>query len=231
MSAYDPTETYRKRSFRNIPHQVRLKKIDRLLTKAVKDRKVSDFIDIGCASGFITQRIKKLLNIESVVGTDALEEYIVAAKKSYPGISFTIMDLNQSITSPRRYDLVTCFETLEHVGNLETAIDNIYQSISQNGIAVISVPIEVGVIGTIKYLLKVKVFGDKFNEIGPAHQKSYFKSLLKGEDISKYRQVQKELWWDHFGFNYKTIEKYLTRSGIKFEASTFFTTRFVTIFK
>lgn len=229
MSVYDPTETYRKISFRNIPHQVRLKKIDRILKKKFGKNPVDDFIDIGCASGFITHRIKDLLKVKRAYGTDALEDYITNARKNYPGISFQLMDLNKTISTGEKYNLVTCFETLEHVGRLDVALNNILQMISKNGIALISVPIETGMIGTIKYLLKVRVFGDKFNEIGPSRQKAYFRSLLRGEDISRYREQQKDMWWDHFGFNYKTIENYLEKRNVNFKATTFFTTRFIII--
>lgn len=230
MCAYDPTETYKKLSFRNIPHQVRLRKIERILKKEFKEKPISSFIDIGCASGFITQRLKELLNVKNVYGTDALQEYILKAKEKYPEISFEIMDLNKVIGQPKKYDLVTCFETLEHVGHLETALTNIQQSIATNGLALLSVPIEVGMIGTVKYLLKTKVYGDKMNEIGSENQKQYFKSLLKGEDISIYRKKPKDLWWDHFGFNYKTIEGHFKKRGIKFKGITFFTTRFILIY-
>jgi 2-polyprenyl-3-methyl-5-hydroxy-6-metoxy-1,4-benzoquinol methylase len=230
MSVYDPTETYRKVSFRNIPHQVRLRKIERILKTAFKEKQVKSFIDIGCASGFITHRLKGLLKADTVRGTDAVQEYITAARSSYPEISFDLMDLNKEIEQPGKYDLVTCFETLEHVGHLDTALQNIHRSIAKNGMALLSVPIEVGVIGTIKYLLKVKVYGDKFNEIGPANQKKYFRSLLRGEDISIYRQKQKDLWWDHFGFNYRVIEAYLRKRNIRFKGITSFTTRFILIY-
>ena len=230
MSVYDPTETYRKVSFRNIPHQVRLRKIERILKKEFREKQVNSFIDIGCASGFITQRLKEILKVANARGTDAVEEYIVAAKNKYPEISFGLMDLNKQIDQPGKYDLVTCFETLEHVGHLETALENIHRSIANNGLALLSVPIETGVIGTIKYLLKVKVYGDKFNELGAANQKKYFRSLIKGEDISIYRQKQKELWWEHFGFNYKVIETYLKKRSIHFKGITFFTTRFILIY-
>lgn len=231
MCAYDPTETYKKISFRNIPHQVRLRKIENLLRRELKHKPVHSYIDIGCASGFITQRLKDRLNIHDVYGTDALPEYIDNAKKNYPGIHFGVMDLNRHYHTDTRYDLVTCFETLEHVGHLENALDNIYESVGENGLALISVPIEVGLIGTIKFLLKVKVYKDKMNEIGAEHEKEYFKTLIRGKDISVYRAKPRDLWWDHFGFNYQTIENYFKRRNIRFKGKTFFTTRFIMVYK
>lgn len=230
MCAYDPTETYRKMSFRNIPHQVRLKKIENILRKESHKTQLDSFIDIGCASGFITQRLKDLLHITDAHGTDALEEYIKNAAVKYPDITFGIMDLNKNNHSQKKFDLVTCFETLEHVGKLDTALKNIHDSISPRGMALLSVPIEVGVIGIIKYLLKTKIYKDNFNEIGADKKKAYYKSLLKGEDISIYRRKDKDLWWDHFGFNYKLIEDYFYEKNIKFKGLTFFTTRFIIIY-
>jgi 2-polyprenyl-3-methyl-5-hydroxy-6-metoxy-1,4-benzoquinol methylase len=188
-------------------------------------------MDIGCASGFITHRLKERLHFKDVHGSDALPEYIENAKKNYPSIDFSVSDLNKQEEAPVQYNLVTCFETLEHVGYLENALNNIYRSIEKNGLALISVPIEVGVIGTIKFLLKVKVYGDKMNEIGKEHEKEYFRTLVKGKDISVYRSKQKDIWWDHFGFNYQTIENYFRQRNIKFRVTTFFTTRFILVYK
>lgn len=232
MCAYDPTETYRKRSFRNIPHQVRLRKIEKILTRELRNRKVGSFLDIGCASGFITNRLKETLHIDCAYGTDAMEEYIENARKQYPAISFGVSDLNKPGVSTERFDLVTCFETMEHVGNLTNALDNFYASINSNGVALISVPIETGMIGTVKYLLKVNVYHDKMHEIGEDQQKEYFRTLISGKDISIYRQKkQKDLWWDHFGFNYRAIENYFKEKNIPFKGMTHFTTRFILVYK
>lgn len=229
MCSYDPTVTYKKLSFRNIPHQMRLKKIERILQRECKDGFSDSLMDFGCASGFITMRLKQLLKIRKAYGSDALEEYIQQAKKNYPEISFGVVDLNKEHRVPDRFGLVTCFETLEHVGHLETALDNILNSMAPNGIALLSVPIETGLIGTLKFLLKVKVYRDSFHELGADNRKKYFKTLIRGEDISIYRKGARDLWWDHFGFNYKRIESYLQQRGIKFKGFTGFTTRFILI--
>lgn len=76
MAIYDPTETYRKRSLRNVPHQARLKRIEAILKKETKNRTIRSYMDFGCASGFITSRIRQLLGIYDVHGSDSLQDYI-----------------------------------------------------------------------------------------------------------------------------------------------------------
>ncbi len=234
MATYDPTETYRKRSFRNIPHQTRLKRIENTLRKETQNHKIYTYMDFGCASGFITSRIQQLLHIPDAYGSDSLQDYINSAVATYPNINFELINLNKPYTTPQQFDLVTCFETLEHVGHLSTALNTICTAIKPGGLGLLSVPVETGMPGIIKYLLKIKVLGNKedgLKEIGRENGNHYLRSLWKGEDISKYRNIQRELWWFHFGFDYKSIEAYLATKGINFYGFTSFTTRFIVIYK
>ena len=46
----------------------------------------------------------------------------------YNSIDFNVFDLNQEHISSEQYDIVTCFETLEHVGNLNIALDSLLKN-------------------------------------------------------------------------------------------------------
>ena len=76
------------------------------------------------------------------------------ARKLYPKFKFEYIDLNKINKFDERFDLITCFEVLEHVGNIEVAIDNLISSSKENSKIIISVPIETGLIGLIKFLIK-----------------------------------------------------------------------------
>ena len=234
MATYDPIVTYKKISLRNIPHQLRLKRIEKLLKKETKNKTINSYMDFGCASGFITARLKHFLHIPEVYGSDSLQDYINSAVHNYSDINFRLINLNQKNTLSETFDLVTCFETLEHVGNLTTALNTICNAIKPGGLGLLSVPVETGLPGIIKYIAKVNLLGNKedgLKEIGRENGSRYLKSLWKGENISAYRNIQRDLWWFHYGFDYRSIERHLIEKNIPFQTFTSFTTRFILIEK
>ncbi len=234
MATYDPTETYRSKSLKDLPHRTRLKRIENILAKEAQNRTINSYMDFGCASGYITSRIRQLLNIPEVCGSDSLQDYINSAATNYPHINFRLINLNKPQAILQQFDLVTCFETLEHVGHLDVALNTICNAIKPGGVGLISVPVETGLPGIVKYWLQVKVLGNKedgLKEIGRDNGGQYVKSLLKGEDISRYRKETRDLWWFNYGFDYRSIETYLIARSISFQAFTSFTTRFITIEK
>ena len=72
---------------------------------------------------------------------------------------------------------------------------------------------------------------DGLKEIGRDNGSRYLTSLWKGEDISVYRNTIRDLWWFHYGFNYRNIEMYLAINGIEFYGFTSFTTRFIVVYR
>ena len=96
-----------------------------------------------------------------------------------------------------------------------------------NSIIIISVPIEIGLIGIFKYLFKLfKSY--KLSELkGHPSKVQYFFTLIKG-DISKYRD-NREGWGTHFGFSYRKIDEFLITNHIMYSSTNSFTTRFYII--
>ena len=121
--AIDHSLTYKKKSLRNLPHNLRLKNILGILKK----NKVQDYgkayLDVGCSNGYITNLISKSFDFERIKGVDHNNENIENAKNLYENIEFDYIDLNKLNTlNGDKFNLVTCFETLEHVENLDNAI-------------------------------------------------------------------------------------------------------------
>jgi 2-polyprenyl-3-methyl-5-hydroxy-6-metoxy-1,4-benzoquinol methylase len=145
------------------------------------------------------------IGASDVVGLDWSENLAVAESK-HPRFRFKKIDLNIKSDVGMVFDFVTCFETLEHVGNISNAVDNIHQSCKNGGVIFISVPIEIGVVGIIKFLAKRVLFCYKFHLRGG--ELAYFRDLMFGERIGKYRQVQ-ESYGSHFGFDYRDVDDVL----------------------
>src|SRR5690606_22672905 len=77
----------------------------------------------------------------------------------------------------------------------------------------ISVPIEIGAWGTLKFLAK-RSLGYGLQELpGPPSSLQYLRKLLVGRPISVLRDARKN-WSTHFGFDYRDVEAKLEECGL-----------------
>lgn len=224
--AIDHSKTYKKTSIRNYFHVARLRKIESVLDNLSKEVDFDSYCDMGCSNGYITNLVSSQLNCRQVSGRD-YSDNISIARSEYPSIRFVKTNLNVPLTAETTYDLVTCFETMEHVGNISTAIENVAKYTKHPGVLFITVPIEIGLIGLIKFILKTAFFRYSIQEIDVSW-KTYFLSLLRGERISKYRLAASG-YGTHFGFDYRDVEDALDRLFPNYERWTSGTTRFYVI--
>ncbi len=184
--AIDHSETYRKKSLRNTLHRGRLRKIIKGLDSQYINETCS-YLDLGCSNGYITNLIKERYGFSLTKGMDHQNENLDIARKRYPDIRFEYIDLNIPVhEAAEKYDVITCFETLEHVGNLENATQNVLSFARKDSHHIlISVPIEIGLIGVIKFIIKI-LYGYSLKELKNGTTfLSYFKSLLSNGNISQ----------------------------------------------
>lgn len=229
--ATDHSKTYRQFKLKNLPHILRLRKILRILEKTSN---VLSYCDVGCSNGYVSRIVAEHLGVSGVVGYDHQEENLALARQRDLNGSYRFIDLNLDAQSDdSTYDLVTCFETLEHVGNLDNALRTLVCKKSKQGYLLISVPIEVGRIGRLKALLKVRLYGYSFQEISEGESdevffRRYYEALKKGDRISSFRPSAAG-FGTHFGFDCYEIDRFFESNDIRFEATNSFTTRFYMI--
>jgi len=230
MTTIDHSQTYKIKNLKNLPHILRLKRLISTVKEQSSD--IDSFCDIGCSNGYITNLIKNSIRPKKTFGLDKSENLEIA-KQKYNDINFKKIDLNHIYYSGneaenndfnpyKQFDLVTCFETLEHVGNLSNALENLLNFKKDTGILIISVPIEIGFIGVIKYLLKRYIY--KYELELNCNEKDYFFDLIRNNDISKHRK-ECDGFGTHFGFDYRKIDNFFTERSIKFMAYKYITTK------
>src|SRR5260370_4844311 len=108
----DHSETYRYKTLRNSVHRKRLKTIFDMLDAI--DFAGRTFADIGCSNGYVTSLITERYKPRFACGFDNCSENVALAQRRYPTISFDHCDLNTIGRWTQRFDIVTCFEVLEH---------------------------------------------------------------------------------------------------------------------
>jgi 2-polyprenyl-3-methyl-5-hydroxy-6-metoxy-1,4-benzoquinol methylase len=97
--------------------------------------------DIACGTGYGTD-ILRAAGAERVFGADVSSEAIEIAKNRYRSatVEFKVGDI-LNIDFPKNYfDVITCFETIEHVHDQEKALKEIKKVLKPNGLLIISSP-------------------------------------------------------------------------------------------
>jgi len=109
----------------------------RFACKYVKGKSV---LDIACGVGYSGQMFIEA-GAFSYDGVDINEKLIDYAKKIYGSdlISYSVGDIT-TFNSNKMYDLITCYETIEHVKKYESAIQNLYSLLKTGGTLLISSP-------------------------------------------------------------------------------------------
>ena len=201
----DHSLTYKKISFKNIAHMLRMRKIIDLIKKY---KGVNSYADVGCSNGYLTDIVSRAVLSKNTHGYDHSDNLGIA-RELFPKYEFLFLDLNIKIDSPKRYQLVTCFETLEHVGNLSNAVNNLASMTDEDGVLIISVPIEIGMVGLAKYLIKRYLYG--YDLPLTCNDAGYVKSLLLKKNISQFRKAQNG-YGSHFGFDFRDVDKAVTQT-------------------
>src|SRR3990167_7696349 len=227
----DHSKTYKEKKLRNIPHIMRLRDIERLIREN-KGGDVHRYADLGCSNGFLTNRIGRILKADQIIGYDHNRENLACASNQYSDITFLFTNFNEKGAIKEKSDFVTCFETLEHVGEPQIAVHNIINALNEKGTAVISVPIEIGVRGLLKLIVKTFVYKYSMEELpeGRANFGRYLWALLTGERISRFRDKRCG-WGTHFGFDYRDIDETLKEERIEYTAKNCGFTRFYIVRK
>jgi 2-polyprenyl-3-methyl-5-hydroxy-6-metoxy-1,4-benzoquinol methylase len=220
---YDHTLCYQKRGLSKLFCSSGNKRINEIILILKKDVDFQEktFIDVGCSTGYVTSLIVETFNPLKSYGVDTSQINLEAAKERYRHIDFNVFDLNQEHISSEQYDIVTCFETLEHVGNLNIALDNLLKMKKSSGYLLIAVPVEIGFTGVLRMIWRTAYYGysDIFGEFSNIKFlfAKYLFSLLASERLSKYRHKRTH-WCTHLGFDYRDIDEYFDRNSISFHA-------------
>lgn len=198
--ATDHSLTYKKVSFKNVPHILRKNILEKEISKLPKN--VDSYADFGCSNGFLTDIFRKILKPKKSYGFDYTDN-IEKARTNHPEINFDYKNLNIDQTFEHQYNIVSCFETLEHVGNEFNALKTLKNASANKSIILISVPIEIGIIGIAKYLVKRFIFRYKLSL--NSNDFEYFKALILNKNISVFRKNQ-DHYGSHFGYDYRNTD-------------------------
>ena len=133
-----------------------------------------------------------------------MKNYIEIARAGHPLIQFENLDLNLINAFDKKSEIVTCFETIEHVGNMSNALKTLRNAASETSVILSSVPIEIGVVGILKYITKRYIFS--YNLELNCSDSEYLIAFLLGKRIKRFRHAA-DFYGNHFGFDYRDLDE------------------------
>jgi len=207
-------ETYKGLGFAAFVHRTRLRTILNILEQLKLSTIQGSWADFGCSDGFIFQHVSaSILFHWKLYGFDHAQQLLKAAReRNIANAQFDYFQLNNICnTYCEHFELVTCFEAIEHTGNYRNAFENLYISTKPGGHLIISVPNEVGFIGIMKILGRKFIRRNaylSFFEQNRGTEMDYISCLIRGKDIEMFRRNPNG-YGAHLGFNYKNFELYI----------------------
>ena len=97
-------------------------------------------LDIGCASGELTNYIFREIGFEEARGCDFVPELVSAAKENFPSIGFQINELPILKAKSGEYSLVVASEVLYYLNDRGKyiALDEIHRVLKKGGVLIVS---------------------------------------------------------------------------------------------
>lgn len=133
-----PADYYQKETKRSpLKHYWHAQKIQNF-KELVGKKQFKRILDVGCASGFMTNEISKIFPKTKIVGVDAYSKAVNYGKKIYPHIEFLVSDAHKLPFSRNSFDLVICYEVIEHLLDPESALQEIKKVLQKNGTAIVA---------------------------------------------------------------------------------------------
>lgn len=152
----------------------------------IKDKVV---LDIACGEGYGTNLLSSYA--KDIIGVDISSETVEAAKEKYKknNLNFKVGSATQIPLEDKKVDVVVSFETIEHLRDHETMLQEFKRVLKEDGILIISSPDK-------KYYTDLRnynnpfhvkeLYFDEFKDLIKRHflyQQFYFQNLAKGSIV------------------------------------------------
>ncbi len=104
----------------------------------VNNRNFGKILDVGCASGTLTNKISKVFPKSEIIGVDVYKDAVRFGKKMYPHINFIKADAHRLPFENNFFDLIICYETIEHVKNPDKVLRELKRVSKNDGMIVVA---------------------------------------------------------------------------------------------
>ncbi len=134
------TSNYRKHTSENPIQRKLIDRFHRRITRIVTDLQPTTLLDAGCGEGFVADAFLKAMPRARITGFDVLPESVKLAQLRNPRATFSLGDIYNIEHPDNSFDVVYCFEVLEHLQEPDRALKEMAR-VAQRAV-VLSVPHE-----------------------------------------------------------------------------------------
>ena len=134
------TSNYRKHTSSSMLQRRLIERFHHKLTTLVKELSPDTVLDAGCGEGFVTETFLKAMPALSITGFDPYEPSVKVAEQRNPRGTFLVGDIYNIPFDDNSFDVVCCFEVLEHLHDAPLALQELSR-VAKHAV-VISVPHE-----------------------------------------------------------------------------------------
>jgi 2-polyprenyl-3-methyl-5-hydroxy-6-metoxy-1,4-benzoquinol methylase len=138
-SAID-TSNFRKHTHGNPVQRMLIDRFHRSILAKIADLAPQTFLDAGCGEGFVAELLLKQMPGLELTGFDFNPDAVEIAKTKNPGATFITASIFDLPFDDNSFDVVGCFEVLEHLVNPEQALKELTRVASKA--VIVSVPHE-----------------------------------------------------------------------------------------
>lgn len=104
-----------------------------LAQKILGKEKFKNCLDVGCASGYMVSEISRIFPYALYHGVDSYDKVIDYGKKKYPHIRFKVANAEKLPFKRQEFDLIICYETIEHIIKPLKALKDMKRVLRKNG--------------------------------------------------------------------------------------------------
>lgn len=105
-------------------------------------------LDVGCGLGAFLGSLAGSADYR-LAGTDLSEHAITENRKSWPGIELQVASATEQPFPPASFDVITAFDVIEHVPDLEAVASAVQAQLKPGGLFVFVVPVYDGLSGPL----------------------------------------------------------------------------------
>jgi len=180
----------------------------------IKKYKFKKLLDYGSGDGYLIKILSKNFKKSVFHIYEPDKNMILEIRKNLRGINKKIF-FNRKKLKKNSYDIVCVNEVFEHLSysGVNESIKILKKILNKNGILIISVPIEVGLAGFLKNLIRYL--------INQKHSNTNIKNVIKSLLYLKIKRPNLEYNESHIGFNYLSFIKMLKQKGINITKISF----------
>lgn len=157
--------------------------------------KKGKLLDIGCGAGDFIEAFSYYLPKLNLTATDISQKAIENAKKRGIKAKFIVADAEKLPFKNNFFNIVTCFDVLEHVKNPSVMLKEINRVLKPGGIFHAFIPTEDNVFSPEGLLIKL---GWRAKEIYGGHPHHYSYSFIDGLLNKSGFKIKKIKWGEHF---------------------------------